>query len=140
MSFKISSLKAKTSSVAVNIRHPETGEDLIDDQGKEVKVYVFGKASKEYRDHADARLKKALAAQQAKKKVTVPDITVEKVRNDTLDTVVILTDKFENLEDEDGKAIDNKDAIRKLYENPEYFWLVDQVNEAIESDSNFFKA
>lgn len=140
MSFKINTLKAKTNAVPVNLRHPETGEDIVDENGKEVKVFVYGKASKEYRDQQDARLQKALDRQKTSKKTVAPDLTVEKIRAETLETVITLTEKFENLVDEDDKPIDNKAAIRKLYEDPEYFWVVDQVNEAIENDSNFFNA
>lgn len=85
MSFKISALKAKTNSVPVVVKHPVTGEDLVDDQGKVVYVYLYGKASKQYRDFNDARLKKALEQQKIAKKITPPDLTVDKIRKDAIE-------------------------------------------------------
>lgn len=137
MSFKISALKAKTNSVPVAVKHPVTGEDLVDDQGKVVYVYLYGKASKQYRDFNDARLKKALEQQKIAKKITPPDLTVDKIRKDAIEFSVACSDHIDMVDDND-QEINTAEAFTKLYSDPDFYWLLDQVNAAIENDSNFF--
>lgn len=139
MSFKLSSLKAKSDAVPVTILHPETGEELFDDKGSPIQLHVYGKASKKYRDLTDARLKDAIAQGKSSGKNKAPELTVDKVRKDSVEWAVSLTAKITGMVDDEGNPFDNSDAIRSIYENPEYFWLLEQANAAIENDSNFFK-
>ena len=139
MSFKISNIKAKTNSVGITIKHPLTGEDIVDEKGKEVKVYLFGKASKEFREHSNARLKSAIDVQQMNK-AKQPKVTVERIRKEAIEDAVALTDKFENLSDDDGNEIVTKEAIMELYSNPEYVWLLDFVREQSDLQENFINA
>ena len=122
--------KAKTSAVAVSIKHPETGEDLVIN-GKEVKVHVYGKASKVQRDFQDAKIK-AYASNKSKNK---NDLNMDKIRKDAIEYAVACTEKIENLASED---ITSKEDLEEIYSNVEYYWFLDQVTAAIESDTNFF--
>ena len=137
MSFKISNFKANSQAVAVNLRHPETGEDLINDEGTPVQAFVYGKASKKHRDLTDARLQKAIVAGKDKNKA--PEITVDKIRKEGLEWAVGLTSKITGIVDDDGNEIDTPETITAVLSNPDYYWVLDQINAAIENDSNFFK-
>jgi len=139
MAFKLSSLKAKTAATPVVLTNPKTGEPIVDeDSGKEVAVYVYGKASKQYRDFNDSRLKSALEKSKKAGKIAAQnELTVEKIRKETIDFAVAMTSHIANMESEDGKAVDSPETIRAVYEDPEFYWVLDQVNAAIENDSNF---
>lgn len=137
MSFKLSSLKAKTEATPVTLTHPQTGDPILTDDKKEVKVHVFGKASKKHRDFSDSRLKSALEKQKKQGKITPQELTVEKIRSESIEFAVAMSSHIENMEGEDGKPINSPEAFKTIYENPEYYWLLDQVNAAIENDSNF---
>ena len=137
MSFKLSSLKAKTEATPVNLTHPQTGENLVDDKGNEIKVHVFGKASKKHRDFSDSRLKSALEKQKKSGKITPQELTVEKIRSESIEFAVAMSSHIENMVGDDDKPINSPEAFKTIYENPEYYWLLEQVNAAIENDSNF---
>jgi len=136
MSFDISKLKAKTNSVPVAIKHPTTGEDLVDDQGKVVNVYLFGKASKQYRDFNDSRLKSVLDQQKLSKKIAPPELTVGKLRKDDVDFAVACTDRIDMVYE--GNDVNTPEALFELYSDPDFYWLFEQVKAAVENDSNFF--
>lgn len=138
MAFKLSSLKAKTSATPVVLTNPKTGEPILDEKDQEVAAYVFGKASKKYRDFNDGRLKSALdKSKKAGKIAAQNELTVDKIRTETIDFAVAMTSHIANMEGEDGGALDNPEAIRAVYEDPEFYWVLEQVNAAIENDSNF---
>ncbi len=137
MSFKLSSLKAKTEATPVVLTHPQTGDNLVNDEGKEITIHVFGKASKKHRDFSDSRLKAALEKQKKNGKIAPQELTVEKIRSESIEFAVAMSSHVEGMEGEDGKAINTPEAFKVIYENPEYYWLLDQVNAAIENDSNF---
>lgn len=137
---KLSSFKAKQDATAVTIRNPETGEELLDDDGNPLaQIHVFGKASKKYRDMTDARLKEAIIQGKLQGKTKAPDLTVDKVRKEGIEWAVSLTSHISGMETDDGKALNTPEAIREVFSNPEYYWLLEQANAAIENDSNFFK-
>lgn len=122
--------KAKTGAVAVNIVHPEDGENLVVD-GREVKVFVYGKASKVQRDYTDEKVK-AYSNNKSKNK---NDINMDKIRRDAVEYAVACTDKLEGLAPTD---ITSKEDLTSLYSNPEYYWFLEQVSAAIEADKNFY--
>ena len=121
---------------------PATGEELFNDEGKPIQIHVFGRASKKYRDLTDARLRDAIAANKGGKS-KANDITVDKVRKDSIEWAVSLTSHISNMvyDDENGveHKLDNPDALRLAYSDPELYFLLDQANAAIENDVNFFK-
>lgn len=138
MALKLSSLKASESSIVV-LKHPVTGEDLVDDKGGEVAVEVFGKASKVHQDYMNSVLKKAIEKNKVANKVKQQDITVEKIKDDEIGFLVAMTKRFVNLVDDDGKEINTPESIKAIYENTDYYFVKEQVNAALENDSNFFK-
>ncbi len=134
MSLKLSSLKAKTSAVPVVVLHPVVGE-LEDDKGNKVTLHIFGKASKRYRDYTEAQTDSFIAKQQAKVKSKT---TGKQLLTDRIKFIAAMTDKIEHLESDDGSKYDNTSALEELYANPEYFWLLEFAEAALEDNANFF--
>jgi len=134
MSFKLSSLKAKTSAVPVVVLHPSVGE-LIDDKGNKVTLHIFGKASKQYRDYTEAQTDSYIAKQQAKVK-SKP--TGKTLLADRVKFIAAMTAKIEHLEAEDGSELDNTTSLEELYSNPEFHWLLEFAETALEDNANFF--
>lgn len=142
MALKLSKLtKYKTSAVPVEIKNPETGEFLADEEtGERVVAWVYGKASDKQREYDDKVLATQLERAKKGKKAT-DSLTVESVRVNELDYPVAMTAKITGLETDDGKPYDNPEAIRKLFKNEdkhvEVYWILEQVVDAINNDANF---
>jgi len=134
MSFKLSSLKAKTSAVPVVVLHPSVGE-LIDDKGNKVTLHIYGKASKQYRDYTEAQTDSFIAKQQAKVKSKT---TGKQLLADRVKFIAAMTAKIEHLESDDGGKYDTTAALEELYGNPEYHWLLEFAETALEDNANFF--
>jgi hypothetical protein len=134
MSFKLSSLKAKTSAVPVVVLHPSIGE-LVDDKGNKVTLHIYGKASSKYRDYTEAQTDSYIAKQQAKVK-SKP--TGKQLLADRIKFIAAMTAKIEHLEAEDGSQYDNTSALEELYANPEFHWLLEFAESTLEDNANFF--
>jgi hypothetical protein len=134
MSFKLSQLKAKTSAVPVVVLHPVIGE-LVDDKGNKVTLHIFGKASKEYRDYQEAQTDSFIAKQQAKVKSKT---TGKQLLADRVKFIAAMTDKIEHLVAEDGSKYDNTNVLEDLYSDPQYHWLLEFAEAALEDNANFF--
>lgn len=137
MSFKLSSLKASSVAVPVEITHPVTGDVLADDKGNKVVVHLFGKASKQRREYDDKRLKEVLDKQKKKGNALAQELTVEKVRDNEISAAVAMTSHIDTLVADDGTPYNTPEAIKALYEDEGYYWLFDQVKAELENDSNF---
>lgn len=138
MSINIKSLKAKTSSIAIDLKHPLTGEVLKDENGNVAQAFVFGKASKQYREATDARLNEAIENNENKDKDSKPKLTALKIRENSIEFAALCTDKITVLTTEDGKALDTLETLVETFEDKGMYWLLDQVTAAIEADKNFF--
>lgn len=129
--FDIASLALKSDSTEVQLRHPVTNELLWNDEAKTeaVSVFVFGSASKEYRD-----ARAAMQNRQLKRGKQKP--SVEVLNEEGVNLLVACIDKFANLTD-GGKVPTTEADIRSLLNNPHYSWVRDQVDEAISDTANF---
>lgn len=129
--FDIASLALKSDSVEVQLRNPATDELLWADEAKTkaVSVYVFGSASKEYRD-----ARAALQSRQLKRGKQKP--TPELLNEEGVTMLVAITDKFQNLS-VDGKVPENASDFRALYNDPRYSWVRDQIDAGTAETSNF---
>jgi hypothetical protein len=137
MTFELNSL-ALADETTFQLNHPVTEMPLFapvkkgeDPESKPVQVTVKGEASAAYRKAVDAMMKKA--AKRGKREAT-PD----EMREQSVEFLTALSVKIDNLV-LDGEPVDNPDAFRKLYSNPQYDWLKKQVNEAIGDTSAFLK-
>lgn len=131
--FNISSLALKTESTEVQLRNPGTEELLWADEAKTlaVSVFVFGTASKEYRD-----AKAAMQTRQLKRGKQKPSIEILNEEGTTL--LVAITDKFSNLAVDAAGTVPTTEAqIRTLYNDPRFSWIRDQVDAATAETANF---
>jgi len=131
--FDINSLALKSESTEVQLRNPATNELLWDDEGKTkpVSVYVFGSASKRYRD-----ARAAMQNRQLKRGKQKP--SVEVLNEEGVILLVAITEKFVNL-GVDGKEPATEAEVRALYNDPRFSWVRDQVDEATADTANFLE-
>ena len=137
MTFELNSL-ALSDETTVQLVHPVTEMPLYapvkkgeDSESKPVQVSVKGSASQAYRKAVDAMMKRA--AKRGKR-----EATPEEVREQSVDFLVALSVKIDNMT-LDGEPVDNAEAFRKLYSDPRYDWVKDQVNTALNSVESFLK-
>lgn len=130
--FDINTLAAKETT-ELQLRHPATDEPLFADEAKTkpVAIVIYGTSSKKYRDAVSAMQNRQL--KRGKKTVSA-----EVMREEGVELLVACSDKAINLA-LDGQPVDNAEAFRKLYTDPSYGWLKDQVDSALAEVSNFLK-
>ena len=138
MSLNIKNLKAKSGSVAINIKHPTTGALLKDEAGNQVQAFVFGKASKQYRDATDARLNAAIEANKTKETKDAVNLTASTIRENSVEFAALCTEKITVLTGENDVPLDTVEALVDVFADEGMYWLLDQVTAAIEADKNFF--
>lgn len=130
MSFNLNTL-ALHDSATYQILHPVTDSPLFADEAelKPVTIELYGTSSKQYRNAIAA-----LSARQLKRKGK--PASFEQMREEGIDLLVACSKQINNLE-LDGKKIDNEDAFRELYANPQYSWLKSQVDAALTDTESF---
>jgi hypothetical protein len=137
MTFELNSL-ALSEEATVQLRHPVTEVPLFapvkkgeDPESKPVQITVKGSASQAYRRAVDAMMKKA--AKRGKREAT-PD----EIREQSVDFLVALSVKIDNMT-LDGEEVASAEVFRKLYSDPRYDWIKEQVNAAVGDTGAFLK-
>ena len=132
MSFNLNTL-AVPETTELHLTHPVTQELLYadDKQEKPVKLVLYGTSSKKYRAAVSALQNRQL--KRGKKQATA-----EEMQSEGVELLVACSDKALNLE-LDGAAIDTPAAFRKLYSDPAFSWLREQVDTALADVTNFLK-
>jgi hypothetical protein len=137
MSFELNSL-ALSDEATVHLHHPVTEVPLYapvkkgeDPESKPVQVTVKGSASQAYRRAVDTMMKKA--AKRGKR-----EATPEEMREQSIEFLVALSVKIDNLV-LDGEEVASADAFRKLYSDPRYDWIKEQINAAVGDTASFLK-
>lgn len=132
MAFNLNSL-AIPETTELHLVHPVTQELLYADaaQTKAVVIVLYGQSSRKYRAAVSAMQNRAL--KRGKKQATA-----EQMQEEGVELLVACSEKAVNL-DFDGKPIDTPEAFRKLYSDPAYLWLREQVDSALAEVSNFLK-
>lgn len=128
--FNINTLAARDTFV-LEIRHPESGEILRDDEGKTVSIELYGSASSIYRNAINAMNNRLTKTKRSKP-------TAEQMREESTLLLVACTAKMNNLGDESG-VIKTKEQVKDLYEKDSMLWLRQQVDEAIGDIGNFLE-
>jgi hypothetical protein len=131
MSVKLSQLFASSGAVSVPLRHPATLEKL-----EGIEARVFGKASQRYREYTRNQTTTFIEKQKTKAK---NDLNVDKIEKDRLEFAAMMTEEITGISTEDGSPLDNKEALLEVFKNPDLYWLLEQVEEAINDTTNFFK-
>ena len=130
----LSKLMEKTDEVAVELKHPVTGEVLKDEKGNVAKVVVYGRASKRAQDYQNAKVNQILKDKSVNKN---KEETAESLSDAILESVVVCVDRYENLSFGD-KKLDNETTIKEALSNPALRWLYEQTRAAIDDQTNFF--
>jgi hypothetical protein len=127
MSFDLNTLALKDTT-EYQLRHPATNEFLFADADNTLPVTIelYGPSSKQYINAITA-----MRARDLKRKTKkLPDPTFDELKQESIDLLVACSIKVNNLT-YNGAALDNPDAFRELYNNPQYFWFKRQVDEAL---------
>ena len=130
MAFELNNRAAK-ETFTLQLTDPATEAPLWadDEETLPVTVSIFGKSSKQYRA-AIAKLQNA-QFQRGKQK-----LTAEQLRADGTALLVACSDKTANLM-LDCKTVETPEDFHKLYSNPQFDWLRQQVDSKIEDVAAF---
>lgn len=130
-----------TKSVAdvgtvVHLEHPGTGDPLFDEAGNAITITVLGsdseKLRKLVRQQADKRFERIRKQQGA--------VTSEAIESDAVARLVAATVAWSGVK-LDGEVLEcNEKNARKLYGDPRFPWLAEQVEKAVEDRKRFFKS
>ncbi len=122
----ISNFSVKEDAEAVTIRNPSPGEDLLNDNGEPMQVFVVGSDSAAFR-----RIKSDMFAKNRKAK----NVSFDRAEAQSLEVLALATTDFKNIQ-LDGEALEySKQAAIDLYRA--YPWIKEQVDEAIVNRSDF---
>lgn len=131
MGLNLATLALKSDATFVHLRHPATDELLYADEAKKepVGIYVYGTASKQYRNAITAMQNRTLKLGKNK-------TSVERMREEAVELLVAVTEKAANLEYNDEK-LESAQDFRDLYSDAAFGWLKDQVDAALGDASAF---
>lgn len=122
-------LKPQSDTITVELKHPSTGETLLNPDDTPMTITVWASHSKEYKAviHAAAnkRLKKA-----AKTKNKQVEMTIEEIEQQGIELAVQIIKDW-NITYDDSKPELTTEFATKVYS--ELFWVREQVDEAVES-------
>lgn len=122
----ISEIKVVDDSVPMVLQHPATGEDLRDDQGRPMTIYLVGQDSKEMRG-----IRSELYSQNRKARTD----TFDRAEARSMRILVGCTKRFENLQMGGAEIEYSDEAAEKLYRD--FPWIRDQVDLFIGERANF---
>jgi hypothetical protein len=125
----LKALKPQSDTITVELKHPSTGEPLLNIDDTPMTITVWAAHSKEYKsvihEAANKRLKKA-----AKTKNKQVDLTIEEIEQQGLDLAVAVIKDWNITYGEDMPKF-SRDLAEEIYK--ELFWVREQVDEAVES-------
>lgn len=126
----LKTVKADTGAV-MDVLHPQTDEPI-----KGMTITLLGQDSEVYRKIQQAR-QQVTINRMAKGKKAV-DLDAEKLAEDTIDDLVKLTVGWEGFAEGKTRLEFSKEAAHRIYSDPGYAWLKDQVQAFIGDRANFF--
>lgn len=131
MAFDISALALKETTT-LHLINPVTLEKLYEDaeQTKPVTIELYGSSSKQYRNATNAMQNRQLVRQRKKENIKADELREEAVN------LLVACSAASTLE-YNGEVVNTEAAFRKLYSDPAYSWIKDQVDEALGDVSRF---
>lgn len=132
--FDLTSL-ALRADTTLQLKHPVTDELLFEDADAKtipVTISLHGSASKQYRNALASSQGRTLKRQQRGEKVDVATLLKEGM------DLLVACSVTSTLERE-GAPVDNADAFRAMYLDPQYSWVKDQVEAATADVANFLQ-
>lgn len=140
MAFNLSTLATKESTT-VHLRHPATDE-LLFDEIKEadgsvtslpVTIDIYGPSSSVFRN-----LILEMSDRQAKRGKT--KLSAEANRKEGIALLAACSIKAHNFAiDDEGTVVDSEAAFKKLYSDPTFAWVKEQVDSAMGDYGNFLE-
>lgn len=119
--------------VTVELKHPATGETLVNDKDEPMAIVVAGSDSKVFKAEIRARVK-----QNMLKKSKKDDVDLEEMEKRGAELLAKCTLSWSGIQ-EDGKALPfSVAAAQSLY--LKYPWVKEQVDAACSDRSELFKA
>lgn len=128
---KLSSAESAEQGAVMEVRHPETGEPLMAEDGSPVTITLAGEDSSAYR--------RALHASQNRRfqRGNLAKIKAEELHNDNLEILAACTLAWSNLAYAGEELPCTKHNALRLYRDEGFRWLVEQVDAFVKDRSHF---
>ena len=126
-------LKPKTDVVEVILKHPSTGDALMNDNGNEMTVTVYAQYSKEYRAAMHEQQDKRLDKLQSKGSNS--RYSASELEADSINLLCKITKEWDITY---GGETPKLSKAKEIY--TEVFWLRNQVEEALAQSADFTTA
>lgn len=132
---------AAEAGAAISLLNPFTDEPLLLDDGSAVSITVLGADSAKMREYSrqvtDERLAATQAAQSKNKKA--PIVTIGKLEREKFEGLAAVTVSW-NVFPLDGEVLACTEAnALRLYADPRFPWIAEQLNSAVVDRARFFK-
>lgn len=136
MAFNIKA-RALADTTVIILKDPDTEMELFadDEQTKPLTIELYGRASKQYKNHMSGIMRKLEANKRKNKQ---DNRSYEEMLEDSAELLSALTIKVTNF-DYEGEAIVGKEMFKKLYLDPSLSWIGDQVTAALDDNGNFLQ-
>lgn len=125
-----------SKSLPMALKNPVTGEDFIDEaSGEPITIDLVSIDSDEHQKArhrmANARIRKATTSGRA-------TVKSEEMERDAIELLVACTKGWHHIQDDDESELPfTTDNARKIYGNPGFRWLTDQVSAFINERAAF---
>lgn len=131
--FDISTLALK-ADYELHLKHPLTDMKLYADkeEKKPVQILLYGTASKQYRKAVSEMQTRQLRRNAKKEKPSA-----EVMNEEAVELLVAVSAGTKNFVFEGAEFSGTAEAFRKLYSDPKFSWIRQQVDEAIGDVGNF---
>lgn len=123
----------KSDDVVVVIKHPVTGEPLVNSDKSEMTITLYAPHSKEYKKVFYEQANKRLKTMQSGKK---SDFSLEDIESAALETLAKTTKNWNITFGEESPKLTASKA-KEIYE--EIFWIKPQLEEAVNTYLDFMK-
>jgi len=127
-------LKPTSDTVEVKLVHPNTGDQLKNDDKTDMTITVYASHSKEYKSAMHEQTNKRLKAMQGNKRL---DFKSEEIEDATLTLLSRVTASWDITYGGEKPKLTVAKA-RELYD--QVFWIKDQIEEALADSLDFTKA
>ncbi len=119
----------------VEIEHPITGAPILNDSGKPWTIYVRGEDSPSVRDIIKRQHNKW--TERLRKRGQLSD--ADSAQQERVEKLQAATIRWENAPQLDGGPFEyTNDNARKLYADPRFPWVLEQVESAMVDRKRFF--
>ena len=127
----LTDFKPKSDSVTVTLKHPNTGEPLSYDDGKEFNITLHASHTKEFKESQQKNIDIWLNNSQKKNKKNPTLMEIEQATSEHYARITTSWDLLYNK----AKPKLSVEKAKEIY--MEYFWIRDQIQEALDDSVDF---